>query len=60
MAPSRAEDNFSVEVSDDVLRRGGSVTGTTTLGGDGVYTKAAGVDPPPVEVGGISITTCKV
>ncbi|KAL0458169.1 UNVERIFIED_CONTAM: hypothetical protein Slati_0444100 [Sesamum latifolium] len=33
MAPSRAGDNSSVEVSEDVLRRGGSAAGPMTLGG---------------------------
>ncbi|KAL0413971.1 UNVERIFIED_CONTAM: hypothetical protein Sradi_1598800 [Sesamum radiatum] len=59
MAPTKARDNSSMEVSEEVLCRGGSTTGTTTLGGGGVCAKAAGVDPPPVEVGDIPVTTCK-
>ncbi|KAL0462378.1 UNVERIFIED_CONTAM: hypothetical protein Slati_0125400 [Sesamum latifolium] len=51
MAPNRAGDNSSVEVFEEVLRRRGSATGPTTLGGGILGAEAAGVDPPLVEVG---------
>ncbi|KAL0326138.1 UNVERIFIED_CONTAM: hypothetical protein Sradi_5183100 [Sesamum radiatum] len=50
-------DSSSVEVFEEVLWRGGSVVWLTTLGGGGVGTKVAGVDPPVMAVGGIPITT---
>ncbi|KAL0385877.1 UNVERIFIED_CONTAM: hypothetical protein Sradi_2982000, partial [Sesamum radiatum] len=59
MTPNSAGDSSSVEVSEEVLRRGRSATGLTTLEGDGIYAKATWVDPPTVEVGGIPVTTCK-
>ncbi|KAL0454254.1 UNVERIFIED_CONTAM: hypothetical protein Slati_0764600 [Sesamum latifolium] len=59
MAPNRAGYNSSVEVSEEVLRRGGSAIGPTTPGGGILGAEAAGVDPPLAEVGGISVTTCK-
>ncbi|KAL0447925.1 UNVERIFIED_CONTAM: hypothetical protein Slati_1920400 [Sesamum latifolium] len=59
MAPNKAGDNSSVEVSEEVLRRGGSTIGPTTLGGGGVYAKSTGVDPSPAGIGGIPLTTCK-
>ncbi|KAL0462376.1 UNVERIFIED_CONTAM: Cancer-related nucleoside-triphosphatase [Sesamum latifolium] len=46
-----AGDNSSVEVFEEVLRRRGSATGPTTLGGGILGAEAAGVDPPLVEVG---------
>ncbi|KAL0458450.1 UNVERIFIED_CONTAM: hypothetical protein Slati_0472200 [Sesamum latifolium] len=55
----RVGDNSSVEVSEEVLRRGGSATRPTTPGGGILAAEAAGVDPPLAEVGGIPVTTCK-
>ncbi|KAL0415266.1 UNVERIFIED_CONTAM: hypothetical protein Slati_3358500 [Sesamum latifolium] len=59
MAPNRAGDNSSVEVFEEVLRRGGSVAGPTTLGNGGVDAKETGADPPLADVGGIPVTTYK-
>ncbi|KAL0433220.1 UNVERIFIED_CONTAM: hypothetical protein Slati_2656300 [Sesamum latifolium] len=58
MAPNRVGDNSSVEVSEEVLRRGIGYRAYNPRGGS-VGAKAGGVDPPQAEVGGISITTCK-
>ncbi|KAL0430966.1 UNVERIFIED_CONTAM: hypothetical protein Sradi_0722600 [Sesamum radiatum] len=58
MAPNRAGDNSSMEVSEEVLRRGGSAAGPATLASGGVFAKAAGVDLPTVESGGTPTTTC--
>ncbi|KAL0433092.1 UNVERIFIED_CONTAM: hypothetical protein Slati_2643500 [Sesamum latifolium] len=59
MAPNRARDSSSVEVSEEVLHRSGSAIGPTTLGGGGVGAKAAGADPPLASTWGIPVTTCK-
>ncbi|KAL0290972.1 UNVERIFIED_CONTAM: hypothetical protein Sradi_7038000 [Sesamum radiatum] len=45
IALSKAGDSSSMEVSEEVLRRGGSATWSVTLGGRGVGGRAAGVEP---------------
>ncbi|KAL0461248.1 UNVERIFIED_CONTAM: hypothetical protein Slati_0012400 [Sesamum latifolium] len=47
MALNNAGDSSSVEVSEEVLRRGRSATGSVTLGGRGAGGRAAGVEPIP-------------
>ncbi|KAL0449013.1 UNVERIFIED_CONTAM: hypothetical protein Slati_1457700 [Sesamum latifolium] len=60
MAPNKVGDNSSMEVSEEVLRCGGSAAKPTTLGGGGGgIAKGVGADPPLADAGGISITTCK-
>ncbi|KAL0293352.1 UNVERIFIED_CONTAM: hypothetical protein Sradi_6940900 [Sesamum radiatum] len=54
IAPNMAGDNFSVEVSEEVLCHRGSAIGTTTLGSDGTGTKG-----PGAEVGSALVTICK-
>ncbi|KAL0444471.1 UNVERIFIED_CONTAM: hypothetical protein Slati_2169800 [Sesamum latifolium] len=51
IAPSKAGDNSSVDVFEDVLRRGGSVAGPTSHGGGGARIRVTGVDPASVGVG---------
>ncbi|KAL0305065.1 UNVERIFIED_CONTAM: hypothetical protein Sangu_3054200 [Sesamum angustifolium] len=58
IAPNKTRDSSSVEVFEEVLRRGGSTVGPT-LGGYSVGTKVAGVDPPITAAGGIPVTTCR-
>ncbi|KAL0401850.1 UNVERIFIED_CONTAM: hypothetical protein Slati_4214900 [Sesamum latifolium] len=51
MAPNRAGDISSMEVSDDVLWRDGSATGPATRGGGGACGKVTGVDPASIGAG---------
>ncbi|KAL0327889.1 UNVERIFIED_CONTAM: hypothetical protein Scaly_2221500 [Sesamum calycinum] len=48
-----------MEVSEEVLRRGGSAMVPTALRGGGAGAKGARGNPPPTEVGGVSVKTCK-
>ncbi|KAL0418889.1 UNVERIFIED_CONTAM: hypothetical protein Sradi_1302400 [Sesamum radiatum] len=48
-----------MEVSEEVLRRGGSVAGLTTLGSGGLGIKGMGVNPPPAAIEAIQVTTCR-
>ncbi|KAL0320214.1 UNVERIFIED_CONTAM: hypothetical protein Sradi_5282900 [Sesamum radiatum] len=57
MAPNIAGDNSSIEVSEEVLRLGGSATRPMALGRGGIGTR---MDPPPVGVRDVPITTCRV
>ncbi|KAL0386006.1 UNVERIFIED_CONTAM: hypothetical protein Sradi_2994900 [Sesamum radiatum] len=54
---SKAGDSSSVEVSEEVLRRGGSATGSLTLGGRGAGGRAAGVEPVTPGSGGAPVIT---
>ncbi|KAL0448886.1 UNVERIFIED_CONTAM: hypothetical protein Slati_1445000 [Sesamum latifolium] len=60
MAPNKVGDNSSVEVSEEVLRRGGSVVGSVILGRGGTGAKRARPDPPPNAVEGVPVVTCRV
>ncbi|KAL0420445.1 UNVERIFIED_CONTAM: hypothetical protein Slati_3067400 [Sesamum latifolium] len=57
IAPNKARDISSVEVSDDVLHRGGSATRPTTGGGGGACGKVTGADPASTRAGGVPVTT---
>ncbi|KAL0430396.1 UNVERIFIED_CONTAM: hypothetical protein Sradi_0665600 [Sesamum radiatum] len=50
MTPNRAGDNSSMEVFEEVLRRGIDYRAYDPRGGS-IGAKAAGVDPPLAEVG---------
>ncbi|KAL0282511.1 UNVERIFIED_CONTAM: hypothetical protein Sradi_7259200 [Sesamum radiatum] len=60
IALSKAGDNSSVEVSDDVLRRGGSATRSVSLGGRDAGGRAAGADPVTPGSGGAPAITYRV
>ncbi|KAL0454551.1 UNVERIFIED_CONTAM: hypothetical protein Slati_0794300 [Sesamum latifolium] len=59
MAPSRAGDNSSVEVSEDVLRRGGSAAGPMTLGGGMPEVGQQEWTLSPQGAGGAPVITCR-
>ncbi|KAL0418812.1 UNVERIFIED_CONTAM: hypothetical protein Sradi_1294700 [Sesamum radiatum] len=59
MAPNKVGDNSSIEVSEEVLRHGGSAVGPTTLRSGGVDIKGEEVDPPLVALRGNPETTYK-
>ncbi|KAL0455238.1 UNVERIFIED_CONTAM: hypothetical protein Slati_0863000 [Sesamum latifolium] len=48
-----------MDVSEDVLRRGGSVVGAMARGGGGAGARVTGVDPASTRVGGAPATTCR-
>ncbi|KAL0413304.1 UNVERIFIED_CONTAM: hypothetical protein Sradi_1532100 [Sesamum radiatum] len=51
MAPIKAGDNSSLEVSEEVLRLGGAATRLIALGG-------GRVDPPPTGIRDVLLATC--
>ncbi|KAL0303414.1 UNVERIFIED_CONTAM: hypothetical protein Sradi_6209500 [Sesamum radiatum] len=59
IALSKAGDSSFVEVSEEVLRQGGSATGSVTLGGRGAGGRAAGVEPVTPGSGGAPVITCR-
>ncbi|KAL0435166.1 UNVERIFIED_CONTAM: hypothetical protein Sradi_0224500 [Sesamum radiatum] len=59
IAFNKAGDSSSVEVSEDVLRRGGSATRSVTLGGRDAGGMATGADPVTPGSGGAPAITCK-
>ncbi|KAL0367036.1 UNVERIFIED_CONTAM: hypothetical protein Sradi_3593700 [Sesamum radiatum] len=59
IALSKAGDSSSVEVSEEMLRKGGSATGSVTLRGRGAGGKAAGVEPVTPGSGGAPVITCR-
>ncbi|KAL0445042.1 UNVERIFIED_CONTAM: hypothetical protein Slati_2226900 [Sesamum latifolium] len=59
MALSNAGDSSSVEVSEEVLRRGRSATGSVTLGGRGAGGRATGVEPLTPGSEGAPVITCR-
>ncbi|KAL0430887.1 UNVERIFIED_CONTAM: hypothetical protein Sradi_0714700 [Sesamum radiatum] len=59
IALSKAGDSSSVEVYEEVLRRGRSATGSVTLGGSGAGGRAAGVEPVTPGSGGAPAITCR-
>ncbi|KAL0379317.1 UNVERIFIED_CONTAM: hypothetical protein Sradi_3237200 [Sesamum radiatum] len=59
IALSKAGDSSSVEVSEDVLRRGGSAARSVTLGGRDARGRATGADPVTPGSGGAPAITCK-
>ncbi|KAL0453022.1 UNVERIFIED_CONTAM: hypothetical protein Slati_1280300 [Sesamum latifolium] len=59
IALSKAGGSSSVEVSEEVLRRGRSATGSVTLGGRDAGGRAAGVEPVTPGSEGAPVITCR-